>query len=44
METVIQFSTNTAFEADFTCAVTGALRSVLNGPINVFDVVEVGFK
>lgn len=31
-------------EPDSTCGVPGALRSVLNGPINVFDVIEVGFK
>ena len=44
IETVIKFSTNAGFGIDKTCAIDGALRSVLNGPINVFDVIEVGFK
>lgn len=44
VETVIKFNTHASFEPDFTCGVNGALRSVFNGPINVFEVVEVGFK
>jgi hypothetical protein len=44
VETVIRFTTNASFEFDFTCSVDGALRSTFNGPINVFNVIEVGFK
>ena len=44
VETVIRFTTNAPFEPDHLCSVSGALRSIIDSPINVFDVVEVGFR
>ena len=44
-DTVIRFSTNcSTFVNDLTVQFSGVYRNMIDGTINVFDVLEVGFK
>lgn len=45
VETVIRFSTNcTTFVPDLTVPFSGAYRNMINGTIQIFDIIEVGFR